>query len=277
MTSQRETDISSATAGGLLKAATSAISAAGCEQPRTDAEILVAYSMQVSVSELRRHALSKVKPDVAQEIQDLVSRRVNREPIAYILGRCRFRHIELQVDPRVMIPRSETELLVEIATQLPNAARVHEVGTGSGAVALALMCERPDLRVTASELSPDAAEVARLNADQLGVRLEVTVARGLPDSLGDVDLLLANLPYVTDSTIALRPPEVQFEPNIALVGNSGTAGLGAIRELIQETPPGWRLALEHDIHQGHALRDILRDAVTMKHNGDERMTVGFVR
>src|ERR671931_67102 len=119
-----------------------------------------------------------------------------REPVAYILGRRGFRRIELEVDPRVLIPRPETELLVEVALELPTGAGVHDVGTGSGAVALALLDERPDLRVSASDASAAAVAVARENARRLGIALDVVHAPGLPP--GEYELVVANLPYVRE-------------------------------------------------------------------------------
>jgi release factor glutamine methyltransferase len=152
---------------------------------------------------------------------------------------------------------------------------VHEVGTGSGAIALALISERPDLRVTASDLSPEAVEAARENAERLGLEFEVSVAEGLPDGLEGVDLVIANLPYVTDETIFDRSPEIRREPRIAVTGACGADGLGVIRGLIEETPSGWRLAMEHDTHHGPAMREMLRDATTMRdYMGGERVTVG---
>src|SRR4051794_25780980 len=143
---------------------------AGCDTPLLDAELLV------------------------REGADL-ERRLAREPVAYILGRKGFRWIELFVDRRVLIPRPDTETLVEVALELAaDGARVHDVGTGSGAVALATKHERPDLAVTGSDAAADAVDVARANASRLGLDVAFSVAGGLPR--GEWDLVVANLPYV---------------------------------------------------------------------------------
>jgi release factor glutamine methyltransferase len=266
---------SAATVGALVDRATERIAAAGCEEPRPDAEALVASATGTSVEELRRNGGGDVTPELESEIEALVARRADHEPLAYVLGRAPFRKLEIAVDPRVLWPRRETELLVEVGTELPEGARVHEVGTGSGAIALALISERPDLQVTASDLSPEAVEAARENAERLGLELDVWVAEGLPDGLEDVDLVIANLPYVTDETIYERSPEIQREPRIAVTGDCGTDGLGVIRGLIEETPSGWRMAMEHDTHHGPAMRELLGDATTLRdYMGDERVTVG---
>jgi release factor glutamine methyltransferase len=265
-----------ATAGALVERGTERIAAAGCDEPRADAEALVANAMGVSVDELRRDGSGEVTPELEREIEEAVERRADHEPLAYVLGRAPFRDLEIAVDPRVLWPRRETELLVQVGTELPEGARVHEVGTGSGAIALALISERPDLRVTASDLSPEAVEAARENAERLGLELEVSVGKGLPDGLEDVDLVIANLPYVTDETIFDRSPEIQREPRIAVTGACGADGLGVIRSLVEETPSGWRMAMEHDTHHGPAMRELLREATTLRdYMGDERVTVGL--
>lgn len=264
------------TVGAILDAAAERLAAAGVEDAGRDAEVLVADAMGMKPQELSVDSAGELDPEVLEAIEMRVRRRVDREPMAYILGRAPFRGLEIAVDERVLWPRRETELLVEVGVELPEGARVHEVGTGSGAIALALLHERPDLRITASDLSPDAVEAARENAERLGFELDVGVGVGLPDGLADVELLIANLPYVTDTTIFDRSPEIRKEPRIAVTGSCGEDGLGVIRGLISETPSGWRMALEHDTHHGPAMRELLRDATTLQdHEGDDRVTVGF--
>jgi release factor glutamine methyltransferase len=264
------------TVAELLEAATERIAAAGCEEPRGDAEALVADALGIGVEELSRDGAGEPSPEVVAAVEAAVARRAEHEPLAYVLGRAPFRDLEIAVDSRVLWPRRETELLVEVAVELPRGSRVHEVGTGSGAIALALLSERPDLTVTASDLSPEAAEAARENAERLGLPLEITVGKGLPEGLEGVELVIANLPYVTDETIYERSPEIRREPRIAVTGDCGADGLGVIRGLIAETPSGWKLAMEHDTHHGPAMREMLRDATTMRdYMGGERVTVGI--
>ena len=266
-----------ASAGETVKQAAQTIAAAGCETPEADARALVAKALHMDVADLDRDGMTELTDEMREEVERYVARRVEREPLEYILGSCRFREIEVAVDDRVLIPRRETELLFEVGAELPEGARVHEVGTGSGAIALALLGERPDLRVTASDLSEEAARAARENAARLGIDLEVSVDEGIPAYVEEVDLLIANLPYVTVTSIDERSPEIRREPEIAVMGESGDDGLGVIRGLLAETPSGWRVALEHDTHHGPAMRELLREAETrLDHRGDERVTVGLV-
>ena len=258
-----------------LAAAEDALRAAGCDTPRLDAELLLADALGLDRGGLIADPSRPVDPAAARVMGERVRRRLAREPVAYILGRRGFRWIEPAVDSRVLVPRPETELLVEVALELPEGARVHDVGTGSGAVALALKHERPDLAVSASDASAAAVEVARANAARLGLDVPVAHARGLPD--GEYDLVLANLPYVReDEWEGLEPEITRFEPREALV--SGADGLDAIRELCAQAPSGTRLALEHAPAQGEAVRALLDEAETLRDlAGRERVTTGRAR
>ena len=161
---------------------------------------------------------------------------------------------------------------MEAALDLPQGSRVHDVGTGTGAIALALLDERPDLRVTASEVSEEAAELARENAALLGLPLEVEVADGLPP--GEYDLVIANLPYVRDDRWEGLMPEInRYEPRVALTG--GEDGLVHIRELVEALPSGTRVALEHADDQADAIREMLDDAASYPDLANwDRITVG---
>jgi release factor glutamine methyltransferase len=264
----------SSTVRDALGAATDSLTAAGCHTPRLDAEVLLAAAMGVDRAALVSDPGREIPAPASRRAAEWFRRRARREPVAYIIGRKGFRHIELAVDPRVLVPRPDSELLVEVALVLPEGARVHDVGTGCGAVALALKQERPDLDVSASDVSAAAVEVARENAERLGLSVPIAVAEGLP--AGDYDLVLANLPYVRNGDWAqLEPDLTRWEPELAL--RAGADGLDPIRELVGAAPSGTPLALEHAPVQAEAVRDLLRDAHTRRDlAGLERVTVGTV-
>jgi release factor glutamine methyltransferase len=210
-----------------LDSALVALNAAQVDTPRLDAELLLADALGTDRARLYVDDLV-VEGPAARRFRDAVRRRaVDRVPVAYLLGRKGFRNIELAVDERVLVPRPETELLVEVALGLPQGARVVDVGTGSGAVALALKDERPDLEVVATDVSAGALDVARANAARLGL----DVAFEQRDLFGGrFDAVLSNPPYVADGD-ALPPEVARHEPHGALF--AGADGLDTIRRLIE--------------------------------------------
>jgi release factor glutamine methyltransferase len=274
-------------------AAVDSLTAAGCETPRLDAELLIADALGVSRAMLIADPAMAIDGAAARVIGERVRRRVRREPVAYILGRQAFRHISLEVDPRVLIPRPETELLVDCAVRMDEGAWLHEVGVGSGAVALAVASERPDMRVTGSDASSAAVDVAVANGLRLGLRVEFVVASDWPSPERSIhlarsisgsggssgfapDLVVANLPYVRADEWGSLAPEIRlYEPRSALV--SGADGLDAIRALVASAPAGTQLALEHAPAQAAEVRKLLVGGETLDDlAGRERVTLGSV-
>jgi release factor glutamine methyltransferase len=242
-----------------LDSAVVALSAAGVDTPRLDAELLLAHALGTDRTRLVLDRERAVEGPAVRAFQDAVRRRAfGREPVAYITGVRGFRRIDLHVDPRVLIPRPETEDLVEVALGLPARARVVEVGTGSGAVALALKDERPDLDVVATDLSEEALTVARANATRLGLAVRF-VRADLLDGVPGADAVLSNPPYVQDGA-PLAPEIVRHEPTGALF--AGPDGLAVVRRLVAQAgrSPARLLALEVGIGQAAAVAALARAA-----------------
>ena len=215
-----------------MTAAIDGLRAAGVEDPRLDAEVMLAEATGRDRAALIADPGSEISPAAARLFGAMVRRRLRREPVAYVVGRKGFRNLELAVDRRVLVPRPETELLVEVALERA-PRRLLDVGTGSGAIALAVADELPACEVIATDTSAAALEVAGANAGRLGLNDRV---RFLPGSLpaGErFDLVVANLPYVAERDWASLQPEVtEWEPREALL--AGPDGLDSIRALVAE-------------------------------------------
>jgi release factor glutamine methyltransferase len=240
-----------------LGGAVDALAAAGVDSPRLDAELLLAEATGWDRARLAAAPEAGVPADAARRFGEMVRRRLRREPVAYILGRKGFRHIELEVDRRVLVPRPETELLVELALEL-RPRRVLDMGTGSGAVALAIADELPGCELLASDTSDAALEVARANACRLGLAERVEFeATMLPLEPPRLDLVVANLPYVAEADWAELQPEVtEWEPREALL--AGPDGLDVIRAAVAVAATvAPSLALEVGAGQAPAVSELL--------------------
>jgi release factor glutamine methyltransferase len=223
----------------------------GGPTPRLDAELLIGHALGLSRVELyTQHDRPLTEPELAR-IRALLERRGRREPVAYILGEWGFRGLMLGVDARVLVPRPETEQLVDVCLELlagVEAPVVLDVGTGSGAIALALAAEVPGARVVGCDVSPDALEVAAANAGRLQLEVEL-VRSDLFDALTGrrFDLVVANPPYIAAGDIESLEPEVAaFEPRLATT--AGAVGTEVAERLVSvaaaHLEPGGRLALE---------------------------------
>lgn len=207
-----------------------ALRAAGVASPSLDAELLLAEAMERERALLLAQPSTSVPPGAARRFAEMVRRRLRREPVAYILGRKGFRHIELAVDRRVLIPRPETEMLVELALETQPRS-VLDVGTGSGAIALAVAEELPACSVTATDTSEDALALARENAGRLGLAGRVRFLDCMLPPGESFDLVLANLPYIAEPEWpALEPELTGWEPQQAFL--AGPEGLDAYRQLL---------------------------------------------
>jgi release factor glutamine methyltransferase len=255
---------------------------AGCPSPRVDAEWLVAHIIGGSRTDLYTSDRALHEPEVLR-LRSLVDRRRAREPLAYVLGEWGFRRLTLAVDRRVLIPRPETEILVERCLELLDRIdnpRVLDIGVGSGAIALAIADERPDAHVVATDVSADALAVAELNKARLAADGRVELRHGdlLAGAKGPFDLVVSNPPYVAAEDVDRLPPEVLREPREALVASGRHEAIAtAARDVL---PPGGALALEVGDGQAPSVAAGLRQlgydgvAATRDLSGCERVVEG---
>ena len=279
------------TVSGLLEAGVQRLQTAGAHSgargtARLDAEVLLAAALGVPRARLQSHPEEGAAPAAVRRYLRFIERRTAGEPLAYLTGRREFWSLTLSVSPAVLIPRPETELLVERALALRSAAggAVVDLGTGCGAIALALASERPGWRVVATDVSQDALAIARANAAALGLeRVEFRAGSWFEPLRGErFDLIVSNPPYVGADDPALMGSALQYEPRLALT--PGADALECLRALARGARPhlvpgGW-LLLEHGADQAQAVRDelVLAGLRSVRSHrdlaGHERMTEG---
>lgn len=235
------------------------------DSPRLDAELLLASVLDRTTTWFRTWPDHRVDHKAATAFEHLVQQRIAGHPVAHLLGHQGFWSLSLRVNNHTLIPRPDTECLVEAALglSLPADAHVLDLGTGTGAIALALAAERPAWRVMATDAVDDAVALARENAQNLGLSITVEKShwfRGLASAC--FDLIVSNPPYIAEQDRHLNEGDVRFEPASALV--SGADGLNALREIVSQAPqwlaPGGWLMVEHGYDQGTAVRRLFEEA-----------------
>jgi release factor glutamine methyltransferase len=252
------------TVGGLIDEGARAL--ADPAEARREAQILLRHALGVPRAWLSAHRDEPVAPRAAAMFRELVQRRRAGEPVAYLLGRREFYGLDFRVTPDVLIPRADTETLIDAALEklTPYAsADVLDLGTGSGCIAITIAHERPAASVTAVEVSAAALSVARQNAKAIGVNVEFVQAKWFDGLVGRrFELIVSNPPYVAQGDPHLQQGDLRFEPSAALV--SGKDGLDDIRVIVAAAPAylqagGW-LLFEHGYDQADASRDLLHNA-----------------
>jgi release factor glutamine methyltransferase len=245
----------------LLSSAAEQLELAGCPSPRVDAEWLLAHALGVTRTELYADGDHPLTAANEQSFRELAARRARREPLAYVLGEWGFRRLTLRVDSRVLIPRPETESLVERCLALLDGLpepRVLDVGVGSGAIALAIADEHPGARVVATDSSPGALAVADENRRSAGLtgRVELVPGELFAGLEGPFDLVVSNPPYVaSDEVDGLDPEVARYEPREALVARGATEAIAM--EARSRLPPGGALALEAGDGKAGAVAELL--------------------
>ncbi len=252
-----------------LRQAETALSSQGIPDARAETEVLLMHSLGLNRAELYARLKESLPHPQGETFWDLVEQRRQRRPTPYITGHCQFYGIDFHVDERVLIPRPETELLVDSALDFAGQCSpeqpclIADVGTGSGAVAVALALHLPRARIYATDISPESLEVARLNVRTHGLenRVELLLGDLLEPVPVLVDIIVANLPYVTDSDMTDLIPEIRdFEPKVAL--SAGPDGLDKIRLLMAEAKKKLRaqgmISLEIGHGQGSAVVELAR-------------------
>ncbi|WP_109210096.1 MULTISPECIES: peptide chain release factor N(5)-glutamine methyltransferase [Microbacterium] len=260
----------SASLAGVLRAAAARLAGAGIGDPDVDAELLAAFVLGTGRGAVQAAAIrgDAITSEDAARLEELVARRVTREPLQHIIGTAPFRHLELRVGPGVFVPRPETEIVAQLAIDALRAAAsaspiAVDLGTGSGAIALAMATEVPHARVFAAENSVDAFVWTKENFALVGAdnaRLSfIDLEHAFPELDGNVSVVASNPPYVPDAAIP-RDPEVRFfDPPAALYG--GEDGLDVVRVLsrvgLRLAHPGGLIVIEHGEWQGAQIRGIL--------------------
>ncbi|MEH6356452.1 MAG: peptide chain release factor N(5)-glutamine methyltransferase [Marinobacter sp.] len=269
----------------LLRAAANRI---GSDSPQLDAELLLAQVTGWPRTRFRAFPEHQVTLVQAAAFEQLVDKRAAGEPVAYVLGQQEFWSLPLQVSAATLIPRPDTECVVEqaLTLDLPAQARVLDLGTGTGAIALALASERPDWEITASDFVDAAVALAQSNAAALNLPIQVVKSHWFDQlAAGSFDLIVSNPPYIASADHHLSEGDVRFEPASALV--SGADGLDDIRHIVAAAPSwlnagGW-LLLEHGYDQAQAVQALLKqqgfDQVHSRqdYGRNDRMTLGQAR
>lgn len=268
----------------ILQTATSLL---GTKEAKLEAQLMLQHTLHVNRAWLIAHENDALQPNNHAVFEALLNRRLNGEPIAYILGVREFYGLDLLVTPDTLIPRPDTETLVEVAlAKIPNKSNLSilDLGTGSGAIALAIAKHRPQANVVAVDASKAALEVAQKNAQSLNINNVQFVLSNWFESLGHqtFDVIVSNPPYIEQNDAHLTQGDLRFEPISALA--SGADGLDDIRKIIDNClvhlkPQGW-LILEHGYNQAQAVADLMAN-IGLTHvetlqdlGGNDRVTIG---